>query len=61
MPNPFTEITKIGVAGMENLGTIDFATGALGIAAMGIVDALKWTPIGCMGLAQINDYSVSQP
>ena len=39
---------------MENLGTIVLAVGALGTAAFGIVEALKWTPIGLMGFGQIN-------
>ncbi len=39
---------------MENLGTIVLAVGALGTAAFGIVEALKWTPIGLMGFGQID-------
>ena len=39
---------------MENLGTLVLAVGALGTAAFGIVEALKWTPIGLMGFGQIN-------
>lgn len=39
---------------MDNLGTIVLAVGALGTAAFGIVEALKWTPIGLMGFRQIN-------
>jgi hypothetical protein len=39
---------------MDNLGTIVLAVGALGTAAFGIVEALKWTPIGLMGFGQIN-------
>lgn len=34
---------------MENLGTVILAVGALGTAAMGIVEALKWTPLGFVG------------
>ena len=39
---------------MDNLGTLVLAVGALGTAAFGIVEALKWTPIGLMGFGQIN-------
>ena len=38
---------------MENLGTLVLAVGALGTAAFGIVEALKWTPIGLFGFGQI--------
>jgi hypothetical protein len=38
---------------MDNLGTIVLAVGGLGTAAFGIVEALKWTPIGMMGFRQI--------
>ena len=38
---------------MENIGTIVLATGALGTAAYGIVEALKWTRIGFMGFSKI--------
>lgn len=38
---------------MENLGTIVLAVGGLGTAAFGIVEALKWTPIGLMGFGQV--------
>ncbi len=40
---------------MENIGTIVLATGALGTAAFGIVEALKWTRIGFMGFGQIKE------
>ena len=38
---------------MENLGTIVLATGALGTAAFGIVEALKWTRLGEAGFRAI--------
>ena len=38
---------------MENLGTIILATGALGTAAFGIVEALKWTRLGEAGFGAI--------
>jgi hypothetical protein len=38
---------------MENIGTIVLATGALGTAAFGIVEALKWTKLGEAGFAVI--------
>ena len=38
---------------MENLGTILLATGALGTAAFGIVEALKWTRLGEAGFGAI--------
>ncbi len=38
---------------MENLGTIVLATGALGTAAFGIVEALKWTRLGEAGFRSI--------
>jgi len=38
---------------MENLGTIILATGALGTAAFGIVEALKWTRLGEAGFRTI--------
>lgn len=38
---------------MENIGTIVLATGALGTAAFGIVEALKWTRIGEAGFKAI--------
>lgn len=38
---------------MDNIGTIVLAVGALGTAAFGIVEALKWTPIGLFGFGQI--------
>ena len=38
---------------MENLGTIVLAVGALGTAAFGIVEALKWTGVGLFGFGQI--------
>ena len=43
----------------QDIGTLEFiatfivATGALGTAAFGIVDALKWTPMGLAGFKQI--------
>jgi hypothetical protein len=39
---------------MDNLGTIILATGALGTAAFGIVEALKWTRLGEAGFDAIN-------
>jgi|SRR3989344_1392222 len=38
---------------MENIGTIILATGALGTAAFGIVEALKWTRLGEAGFGAI--------
>jgi len=38
---------------MENIGTIVLATGALGTAAFGIVEALKWTRVGEAGFKAI--------
>ena len=38
---------------MENIGTIIVATGALGTAAFGIVEALKWTRLGEAGFGAI--------
>jgi hypothetical protein len=38
---------------MENIGTIIIATGALGTAAFGIVEALKWTRLGEAGFTTI--------
>ena len=38
---------------MDNLGTIIMATGALGTAAFGIVETLKWTPLGQFGFGAI--------
>jgi hypothetical protein len=38
---------------MENIGTIILATGALGTAAFGIVEALKWTRLGEAGFTAI--------
>ena len=38
---------------MENIGTIVLATGALGTAAFGIVEAFKWTRLGYAGFSQI--------
>jgi hypothetical protein len=38
---------------MENIGTIVLATGALGTAAFGIVEALKWTSLGFFGFPQL--------
>ena len=38
---------------MENLGTVILATAALGTAAMGIVEALKWTALGEAGFGAI--------
>jgi len=39
---------------MDNLGTIILATGGLGTAAFGIVEALKWTRLGEAGFGSIN-------
>lgn len=36
----------------ENLGRLIMATGALGIAAFGIVEGLKWTRLGVAGFAR---------
>ena len=41
---------------MEDLGTIVLAIGALGTASFGIVEALKWTPIGLFGFNQITKF-----
>jgi hypothetical protein len=38
---------------MENIGTIILATGALGTAAFGIIEALKWTRLGEAGFGAI--------
>jgi hypothetical protein len=38
---------------MENLGTVVLAVGALGTSAFGIVEALKWTPLGLAGFGRI--------
>lgn len=38
---------------MDNLGTIVLATGALGTASFGIVEALKWTLVGVIGFREI--------
>ncbi|HWO40565.1 MAG TPA: hypothetical protein VNO43_02040 [Candidatus Eisenbacteria bacterium] len=38
---------------MENIGTIILATGALGTAAFGIIEALKWTRLGEAGFGSI--------
>lgn len=38
---------------MENIGTIILATGALGTAAFGIVESLKWTRLGEAGFGKI--------
>lgn len=38
---------------MENIGTIVLATGALGTAAFGIVEALKWTRVGYAGFSKL--------
>ncbi len=39
---------------MDNIGTIILATGALGTAAFGIVESLKWTPLGGFGFGSIH-------
>lgn len=39
---------------IEEIGKIILATGALGTAAFGIVEALKWTRIGEAGYGSIN-------
>lgn len=44
---------------MENIGTIVLATGALGTAAFGIVEALKWTRVGYAGFSKLK--SMLQP
>lgn len=38
---------------MENIGTMILATGALGTAAFGIVESLKWTRLGEAGFGAI--------
>jgi hypothetical protein len=38
---------------MEDIGSIVLATGALGTAAFGIVEALKWTELGLAGYRSI--------
>jgi hypothetical protein len=38
---------------MEDIGTIVLATGALGTAAFGIIEALKWTRLGHAGFGSI--------
>ena len=38
---------------VENLVEIVLATGALGTAAFGIVETLKWTPVGAFGFKSI--------
>ena len=38
---------------MEDLGTMVLATGALGTASFGIVEALKWTRVGLCGFGQL--------
>jgi hypothetical protein len=41
---------------MDNIGTIVLATGALGTAAFGIVEALKWTRfVGLIGYSRLVD------
>ncbi len=40
---------------MENIGTIVLATGALGTAAFGIIEALKWTNVGYAGYQKLYD------
>jgi hypothetical protein len=44
------------VAAVTGLGSAIGAAGALGTACFGIVEALKWTPIGTAGYSQINKY-----
>ena len=39
---------------MENIGTIVLATGALGTAAYGIIEALKWTRLGFIGFGKLS-------
>ena len=41
---------------MSTLGNAIAAAGALGTASFGIVEALKWTPLGAAGFGQIGGY-----
>jgi hypothetical protein len=41
---------------IDSLGPAIAAAGALGTAAFGIVEALKWTPLGAAGFGQIGTY-----
>jgi hypothetical protein len=45
-------MTDVNVV-LEHIGTVVLATGALGTAAFGIVEALKWTRLGIMGFGAI--------
>lgn len=38
---------------MDNLGTFVLAIGALGTASFGIIEGLKWTPLGRLGFGQL--------
>jgi hypothetical protein len=42
--------------GVDSLGTIVAAAGALGTACFGVIEALKWTPLGESGYGQIPRY-----
>jgi len=41
---------------IDSLGSAIAAAGALGTASFGIVEALKWTPLGAAGFRQIHSY-----
>jgi hypothetical protein len=41
---------------IDSLGPAIAAAGALGTASFGIVEALKWTPLGAAGFGQIRSY-----
>ena len=41
---------------IDSLGKAIAAAGALGTACFGIVEALKWTPLGAAGFGQIQRY-----
>ena len=41
---------------IDSLGPAVAAAGALGTASFGIVEALKWTPLGAAGFGQIRSY-----
>jgi hypothetical protein len=41
---------------IDSLGSVIAAAGALGTTSFGIVEALKWTPLGTAGFGQIRSY-----